>query len=335
MPSRFQYTPTYKEQTPAGSRKTANKEDFPVLDGLSLYLISIEPRGMREPHWHPNAHELVYCIAGTAKMTLFGPGSMHDNFLLTPGNIAFIPKGYLHYIENVGETTASLIASFNHAQPEEFNLSTVFPAASAEVMSATFDADPSLFKSFPTPEQSRLFIKRRQKSNEITPKAGAHNFKLQAIDPQIDVAGGTIALCYKENFPLLEGLTMFDLKLNKGGVREPHWHPNAAELDYVISGTARMLIMTPDGAKEVFDVRAGDVVFIPSAYYHYIENIGEEPLHFAVFFNHESPLDIGISGSLGAFSAETLATVLDGEALSAAALTLYEHDVFIGPRLLS
>jgi oxalate decarboxylase len=33
-----------------------------------------------------------------------------------------------------------------------------------------------------------------------------------------------------DNFPILEGMGAVLLRLKKGGIREPHWHPNAAEL---------------------------------------------------------------------------------------------------------
>jgi oxalate decarboxylase len=42
-------------------------------------------------------------------------------------------------------------------------------------------------------------------------------------------------------------MATYSLKLNRGGVREPHWHPNAAELDYVINGRAHMVIFSPGG----------------------------------------------------------------------------------------
>jgi oxalate decarboxylase len=41
-----------------------------------------------------------------------------------------------------------------------------------------------------------------------------------------------------DNFPILDTWAMaaFLVRLKKGGVLEPHWHPNAAELAYCISG---------------------------------------------------------------------------------------------------
>lgn len=337
MKSRYCYSLSSqapKEKTSGGVRKKANKEYLPVLEGLALYWLELESGGIREPHWHLDANELCYCISGKAQIGIFAPKGSHQSFMLEPGEIAFIPKGYLHYIENAGDTKTTLAIGFNHAMPDELSLSTVFSASLPEVMSATFDQDPAFFSRFPKLEKSVVITKRQQKAMKEFAHASSHKFKLSAIDPQVDKAGGTISIASKENFSILEGITVFDLRLTIGGVREPHWHPNAAELDYVIAGRARMLIMAPDGTKEVFEVHAGDVVFIPSAYFHYIENIGQEELHFCVFFNHESPEDIGISGSLGAFPSDVYAAVLGVDVKDVEPLSSNHEDVFIGPRVL-
>ncbi|MEP6576713.1 MAG: cupin domain-containing protein [Nitrososphaerota archaeon] len=48
-----------------------------------------------------------------------------------------------------------------------------------------------------------------------------------------------------DNFPILEGMGAVLLRLEKGGIREPHWHPNAAELSLCVSGTAKRLFIAP------------------------------------------------------------------------------------------
>jgi uncharacterized cupin superfamily protein len=34
--------------------------------------------GLREPHWHPNAAELIYVLSGEAEIGLVGPLLRHD-----------------------------------------------------------------------------------------------------------------------------------------------------------------------------------------------------------------------------------------------------------------
>ena len=58
----------------------ANENNFPLLKGMALYLLRLDSGGVREPHWHPNAAELSYCLSGSALMTIFSPGAGHDTF---------------------------------------------------------------------------------------------------------------------------------------------------------------------------------------------------------------------------------------------------------------
>jgi len=113
-------------------------------------------------------------------------------------------------------------------------------------------------------------------------------------------------------FPIVTGLqaAMFLVVLKPGGIREPHWHPNAWEFDYCIAGRARMSVVAPNNAWQAFEVAAGQVVFVPRGYFHYFENIGSDDLRFLVVFNDstsESDDDIGISVSLGGMPNSVLA----------------------------
>ena len=68
-------------------------------------------------------------------------------------------------------------------------------------------------------------------------------------------------------------------------MREPHWHPETAEMGYIASGRGRITILNPGGRTETFEIVRGDTYFIPPAYPHHIENLGREELHILIFFD--------------------------------------------------
>eukprot|EP01134_Creolimax_fragrantissima_P004313 CFRG4313T1 len=87
-------------------------------------------------------------------------------------------------------------------------------------------------------------------------------------------------------------LALFNLT-NAGEVRTPHWHPNANELSYIISGTARVTVtglaykngesvstvMHAVRPTETFILSPGDAFYAPVGYSHHFENVDEdEPL---------------------------------------------------------
>jgi oxalate decarboxylase/phosphoglucose isomerase-like protein (cupin superfamily) len=77
--------------------------------------------------------------------------------------------------------------------------------------------------------------------NTVTKKEMSliHIFDLDGAKPQFSSPTGSRTIMNADNFPILAGMGAVLLRLEKGGVREPHWHPNAAELGYCITGNAR------------------------------------------------------------------------------------------------
>src|SRR6187399_1770394 len=117
----------------------------------------------------------------------------------------------------------------------------------------------------------------------------SHTFNLEAIKPQAVRIGGSRAMANEDNFSILKGMSLYSLRLDIGGVREPHWHPNASELSYCLSGRALMTIFSPGDGHDTFIVDTGEMVFVPKGYLHHIENINDGETKFAIAFNHERP----------------------------------------------
>jgi oxalate decarboxylase len=157
-----------------------------------------------------------------------------------------------------------------------------------------------------------------------------HTFKLENMRPQADCNGGTRTIANADNFPILKDISLYFLRLESKGIREPHWHPNAAELSYSIEGRALMTIFGPGDNIDTFEVGPGEIVFIPPAYFHYIENLSNsEDMQFAIFFNNERPDDIGLSGAFGAYSNQVLGSIFGLEPKILDVLPKYQEDLFV------
>jgi oxalate decarboxylase/phosphoglucose isomerase-like protein (cupin superfamily) len=127
---------------------------------------------------------------------------------------------------------------------------------------------------------------------------------------RIEFDGGTFFRANKKQFPCLKGLAVQMLKLKPGAVREPHSHPNAEQLDYCVSGHARVGIVGPEGHKQLLELHDGDISFVPRGYVHWIENAGSGQLHFLVILSHEMPETIELSETLTGVPDKTLSTTL-------------------------
>jgi oxalate decarboxylase len=135
-------------------------------------------------------------------------------------------------------------------------------------------------------------------------------FDLANAAPTVDVKGGSIREANKGDFPVLSGMAVYLLELKPGAIRIPHWHPNASELDYVISGEAIIGLGEPDDETPIaqtFEVFSGQIAWIPQGWFHYIKNgSATEDLKMLVMFGNESPDDIGISRGFQAMPNDVL-----------------------------
>lgn len=112
VPYTFHASEMEPARYPGGSVKTVDARTFPMTT-LSALIIEIEPGGMREMHWHPDADEWQYYLQGEARMTVFDATSKARTFDYRAGDVGFVPRTLGHYIENTGIEPVRVINVFN------------------------------------------------------------------------------------------------------------------------------------------------------------------------------------------------------------------------------
>jgi len=101
-PFAFPLEASQPRQFPNGDLRLAFKQQFATLQGVAMASERIDPGGLRELHWHLNAHELSYCLAGQGRMGIFSSDGAGSTFDIESGSSTFVPEGYTHYILNTG-----------------------------------------------------------------------------------------------------------------------------------------------------------------------------------------------------------------------------------------
>lgn len=298
--------------TPYGARTHVRSDDFPILERLSLARVTVEAGGFREPHWHANANELGYCLAGELLVTIFGDSNQHSSFTILPGQMFFVPSGALHALENVGDAQAELIIVFSNEQPQDFGLSGSVGMLTPNVMGNTWGLSCDALAGLPRGPED-MFAGKVDGTPVLAESASYPNdlkLDLEGMSPRIDNRYGKLKTARLDTWPALDQLAMYSLRIEGDGMREPHWHPVTAELGYVHTGRARMTVMSADGSVDTYKLAAGDVYFIPRAFPHHIENLEHEETHFLVFFDQAEVRDIGFTGGAAAYPRRILAPTL-------------------------
>jgi quercetin dioxygenase-like cupin family protein len=116
-------------------------------------------------------------------------------------------------------------------------------------------------------------------SETVDPKKKAAVSSREGAEP-IELPGRTARILFSTNRFAAETLTLIDVELAPGGATTPaHRHVYFEEAIYVHSGSARAWV---EG--QVYPLKAGEAVLIPTGHRHMIRNAGAEPLRLLTFF---------------------------------------------------
>ncbi|YCA41563.1 cupin domain-containing protein [Bacillus sp. JZ8] len=131
----------------------------------------------------------------------------------------------------------------------------------------------------------------------------------------------------------LGNVSLLDIYLSEDRVVEPHYHQNAAELVYCISGAAVVSLINPFNNKVInISIRPGQVANIPQGWWHW-EVASENNTHLLAIFDAPYPEYIFGSDILTKTPIEVLAHTycLDVEKLKDTLAPLKNETIVIGP----
>src|SRR5579862_620205 len=80
---------------------------------------------------------------------MFGSHGRYRIEQLDRGDVGYIPQGYGHSIENVGEKTARILIGLNAGIYESIDLSQWIAGNPADVLATNFGQPEALFEKFP------------------------------------------------------------------------------------------------------------------------------------------------------------------------------------------
>jgi oxalate decarboxylase len=122
---------------------------FPISKTITGVVLDLEPGALRGLHWHPTADEWQYVIEGKVSVTLFGAGGRYRTETLDKGDVGYIPQGYGHSIENVGDKSCRVLIGLNTGLYETIDLSQWIAGNPTDVLATNFGKPASLFEKFP------------------------------------------------------------------------------------------------------------------------------------------------------------------------------------------
>src|SRR5246500_2214309 len=149
--SPFQYTfkmssmpPTRK--TPAGEVRIVDSRNFPVSKSVAAAQVTLKPGALRELHWHPNASEWQFYLAGRGRMTVLMPPTRARTMDFNANDVGYAPPVAGHYIENTGNTDLVFLEMFKADQYLDFSMNNWIRHLPPEMVTAHLNIDEATIR---------------------------------------------------------------------------------------------------------------------------------------------------------------------------------------------
>ncbi|MGE6665754.1 oxalate decarboxylase family bicupin [Paenibacillus xylanexedens] len=298
---RMSFSDTHMQLNHGGWSREITVRDLPIATTLAGVNMSLTPGGVRELHWHQQS-EWAYMIWGTARITSVDQNGRNFIADVGPGDLWFFPKGLPHSIQGL-EDGCEFLLVFDDGSFSDLNtlsISDWFAHTPPEVLSVNFGVPESAFQSMPK-EQVYIFqdtVPGSIESQEVQSPYGTvpltFKHRLLAQEP-LFTPGGSVRIVDSTNFPISTTVAAALVEIRPGAMRELHWHPNADEWQYYLTGQGRMTVFGGNGIARTFDYRAGDVGYVPVAMGHYIQNTGTDTLWFLEIFRSDRFEDVSLN----------------------------------------
>jgi oxalate decarboxylase len=296
--------------------KEATVRQLPISKGLAGVSMRLEPGVMRELHWHATAAEWAYVVEGRVRTTVVDPlgRAAADDF--GPGDIWYFPRGHGHMLQCLGKEPCHFILVFDNGYFSEFGTFSVsdwLGHVPADLLAKNLGVAADTFRDFP--KQEVYFAKGPVPPEPAAAPAGgrrppalSHRHALTSREPVETFAGGREWRVEAKDFPISETMTGVVFELEPGALRELHWHPNADEWQYLISGKLRVTLFGSRGRYREATLAAGDVGYIPQGYGHSLENVGADRARILIVFNSGGYETIDLSQLLADQPVDVLTT---------------------------
>jgi len=273
-----------------------------ALAGVNMRLTA---GGVRELHWH-TVDEWAIVLYGSARITAIDRDGKSFVTDVKKNDLWYFPSGIPHSIQGLDPDGTEFMLVFddgNFSESETVLLSDSMAHLPREVLSKNFGIAEQALTNLPKQE---LFIfqtevpgpldaDQKAAAGALGKSATDFAFRTMEMAPTKRTKGGEVRIIDSSTFKASTNVAMAMVTVHPGGLRELHWHPNADEWQYYISGKGKMTVVSTGNRARTMDFQAGDVGYVEKTLLHYVENTGDTDLVFLEMFKSSFYQDLSLS----------------------------------------
>jgi oxalate decarboxylase len=300
---KFPFAMAHNRLEDGGWAREVTIRECPTLEELAIVNMRLGPGVVREMHWHKEG-EWAYVTAGRVRFYLIDEHRQTLVEDLGVGDLWFAPPGCPHAIQGLEEGTEFVLIfnDGNFSENETLLVTELFAHMPRSVLAKNFGVPESAFDGIPSSEKYIFRQPVPAPIEEARRELGAASMTDIYVFRGADVAetkwnGGATKIIDSSTFKVTP-MAFLMIELEPGGMREIHWHPDADEIQYYLSGSARMTVFNAVSNARTFDYVAGDVGYVPKNLAHYIENTGTDTVRVLNVFSKGDYRDVSLNNWL-------------------------------------
>src|ERR1700751_3185018 len=295
----------HKRMQEGGWSREVTVRELPVSKSIAGVDMRLTAGGIRELHWHAAA-EWAFMLYGSARITAIDANGKSFVADVNEGDLWYFPTGIPHSIQGLAPDGAEFLLVFDDGNFSEYAtvlLSEWMAHTPREGLAKNFGVTTEALNKLQSEElfifQSEvppaLAADQRAAAGAMGPSAMDFAFRLTQQPVTQRTKGGEVRIIDSSLFKASTTIAAAIVTVHPGGMRELHWHPNADEWQYYISGKGRMTVFATGSRARTADFEAGDVGYVQQTLPHYIENTGETDLRFLEMFKSSFYQDLSLS----------------------------------------
>ncbi len=301
LPSlRWSFCDSHNRLSEGGWARQTTVRELPIATEIAGVNMRLKAGAVREMHWHEEG-EWAYMLKGSARITLVDQNLRTFQADVGEGEGWFFPAGIPHSIQGLGPDGCEFLLVFDDGDFDEnstFQLTDWLACTPKEILAKNFHTTVSAFDKIPT-EELYIFQTKvppplsKDRVLGLGPVPVDLKHRMGKMDP-VRMKYGSVRILDTKLFPPTT-ISAALVELEPGALRELHWHPNADEWQYYVSGQGRMTVFASNRSAQTFDYLAGDVGYVPRAQPHYVENTGKTTLRFFEMFRSPKFEDVPLA----------------------------------------
>jgi oxalate decarboxylase len=302
---KYPFSLSHKRLHQGGWSREVTVRELPVSKAIAGVDMRLTAGGIRELHWHAAA-EWAFMLYGSARITAIDANGKSFVADVNEGDLWYFPTGIPHSIQGLAPDGAEFLLVFDDGNFSEYAtvlLSEWMAHTPREVLAKNFGVSTQALNKLQAEElfifQSevppQLAADQRAAAGAMGPSALDFAFRLAQQPVTQRTKGGEVRIVDSSLFKASTTIAAAIVTVHPGGMRELHWHPNADEWQYYISGKGQMTVFATGSRARTADFEAGDVGYVQQTLPHYIENTGDTDLKFLEMFKSSFYQDLSLS----------------------------------------